>query len=294
MSYMHIRNLGPKDNDILMFKQVYSTEKIHGTSAHVGIKRVNGQESIYFFSGGANHPEFIKLFDTDNLLRKFQEFFPVDAGDAEIVIYGEAYGGKMQRMKETYGPNLKFIVFEVKIGDTWLNVEKAAKVAADYGMEYVPYEIIETTQEALDKALYADSEQAVRNGMGAGHKREGIVLRPMQELRKNNGERIIAKYKHPDFSETKTVRKIDEGMAVKIATADALADEWVTPNRVSNILSHWKEEHICIESTRSFIDAMIEDVIREAGEEFEPTRENKSAVGKKAALLFRARINKIG
>lgn len=46
MAYLHIENLY-KARDIMLFRECYAMEKIHGTSAHVGW---NG--SLYFFSGG--------------------------------------------------------------------------------------------------------------------------------------------------------------------------------------------------------------------------------------------------
>ena len=53
MAYLHIDNLY-KNQEILMFKECYALEKIHGTSAHVGFK----EGAIHFFSGGENHERF--------------------------------------------------------------------------------------------------------------------------------------------------------------------------------------------------------------------------------------------
>jgi len=68
MGYMHIDNLY-KNQDILMFKECYACEKIHGTSAHVSWK--NGKLS--FFSGGVEYLEFVNLFDQEKLTDKFTE-----------------------------------------------------------------------------------------------------------------------------------------------------------------------------------------------------------------------------
>jgi len=76
------------------------------------------------------------------------------------------------------------------------------------GLEFVYYVKTTTDLVELDKQRDSDSVQAVRNGMGTGKLREGIVIRPLVELTKNNGERIICKYKCDTFSETKTTRKI--------------------------------------------------------------------------------------
>ena len=63
MSYMHISNLY-RERDILLFKECYAMEKIHGTSAHISFtpSLKPGTEQLNFFSGGEKHENFIKLF----------------------------------------------------------------------------------------------------------------------------------------------------------------------------------------------------------------------------------------
>ena len=106
MAYLSIDNLY-KAQTILLFKECYALEKIHGTSAHITYR----ENQLTFFSGGSSHENFVKLFDRDKLLEKF-----IQIGQTDIVVYGEAHGGKMQGMRETYGNELKFVAFEVKIG----------------------------------------------------------------------------------------------------------------------------------------------------------------------------------
>src|SRR5947208_1075885 len=105
MSYMHIENLY-KNQAILKFRECYAMEKIHGTSAHVMWK--NGK--VHFFAGGAKQEQFEALFQPE-LTERF-----VTVGQPAVTVYGEAYGGKMQGMRETYGQDLRFVAFEVRIG----------------------------------------------------------------------------------------------------------------------------------------------------------------------------------
>jgi len=86
-----------------------------------------------------------------------------------------------------------------RIGDSWLSVPKAEKVATDLGLEFVPYREIDATLEALDAERDAPSEVAVRRGITEPRKREGIVVRPLIEVTLNNGERVICKHKRDDF-----------------------------------------------------------------------------------------------
>ncbi|MDE2095662.1 MAG: hypothetical protein KGL39_00265 [Patescibacteria group bacterium] len=85
-------------------------EKIHGMSAHISWK----DGHLQFSSGGVSGEAFRALFDAPALSAKLMEH--VGEGQSAI-LYGEAYGGKCMKMSDTYGPNLRFIVFEVKIGD---------------------------------------------------------------------------------------------------------------------------------------------------------------------------------
>ena len=160
MGYAKIENLY-KNQKIMMFKECYALEKVHGTSAHIQWSK--GRVSYY--SGGEKHDNFVNLFDTD----KLTEFF-VSLGKAEdcrIVIYGEAYGGKQQAMSDTYGKELKFIAFDVNIDGMWLDIPKADDFATRAGIEFVPYELIPTTIEALDKERDRDSIVAIRRGMSS-------------------------------------------------------------------------------------------------------------------------------
>ena len=307
MSYMHIDNLY-KAQDILQFKKCYAMEKVHGTSAHVSYKgKVDGlvppslgeasfevhvADSIDFFSGGASPTDFLPLFDKDKLFEGFRKL-----GHDRVIVYGEAYGGKMQGMKDTYGPKLKFVAFEVKIGDHFLSVPKASLIAQELGLDFVHYVEIDTTIEEIDKQRDADSMQACKCGMGLDHICEGIVLRPPFEVRLNSGARVIAKHKRPEFTETKTKREVSPDKAVVLAKAEAIADEWVTPMRLQHVIDRIHSDGfigskgVGIEQTGWVIDLMVEDVTREAGEEIKDSREARRAIGQRAAKMYKEWLN---
>jgi len=291
MGYLHIDNLY-KNQEILMFKECYAMEKIHGTSAHIKVDLVENllageaEFRIIFFSGGAKHETFKSLFNEKLLIKKFKE---LDL--EEIIIYGEAYGGKMQGMRDTYGDKLKFIAFDVKIGHSWLSVPDAEKFVKELGLEFVYYEKIETYLEDIDRSRDCESNQAIKNGMGEGKKREGIVLRPLIELKKNNGARIIAKHKRDDFRETKTPRKVLSPEKQKVWTeAKEIADEFVTIMRLVHILD--KIDNPKINKMKEIILAMQEDIKREAGNEVIWSKEVAGAIGRKTAILYKEYLKK--
>lgn len=286
MGYLHIDNLY-RNQEIMMFKECWAMEKIHGTSAHIRIETPTPLEDtkITFYSGGEKHENFIKLFNIDFLKEKSKEIFPWS--DCTIFIYGEAYGGKQQAMSATYGKELKFIVFDVKIGHSWLDVPKAESIAKDLGLEFVWYTKTTTDIESLDRVRNRFSEQAKRNGCGDGKKQEGVVLRPLIELKKNNGERIIAKHKNDDFRETKTPRVVGEKSKV-LEDANKIVDEYVTEMRLSHILGKFPE--VKIEQIREILGLMIEDIEREAAGEIVLTKEAKSHISRKTAAMFKQRL----
>ena len=282
MSYMDIDNLY-KNQDILLFKECYAMEKIHGSSAHIGW---NGQ-TVFFFSGGTDHNAFVSLFDKDNLHKHFQ-----DLGHEKCVVYGEAYGGKIQGMSKTYGKSFKFVAFEVKIDDSWLSVPNAEEVVKSFDLDFVPYVKIPTALEQLDYWRDAPSQQSVKNGITDERQREGIVLRSLIEVRKNNNERVIAKHKGENFQETKTKRQIlDPEKLATLTNANEIADEWVTEMRLTHILD--KFPNATIEQTGDIVKAMIADIEKEAVREIISSKESKKAIGKQAAKLFTQRLKNL-
>lgn len=279
-----------------MFKECYALEKIHGTSAWLSYTPImwntaSGVTSrLDFFAGGGKHEEFIKLFDAETIRKKLDEITP----NKHVQIYGEYYGGKMQKMSKTYGDKMRFVVFEVKIGGVWLNVPKAEEVAISLGLDFVHYTKIPTTMEAINAETDADSVQAVKNGMVASTdrigfcppKREGIVLRPLEEVTLNNGERVIAKHKRNDFRETKTPREISPEKLKKLEEAKAIADEWVTRERLNHILNRGTVESK-IENTGKIIALMTEDILRESKGEIVDSPNTRKQIAKNTALLFK-------
>ena len=279
MAYLHIPNLY-KSQDILLFKECYASEKIHGTSAHIKWKN----KKINFFSGGTNHEKFVQLFNTNNLIFKFQEL-----GHPEIIIYGEAYGGKCQGMSKTYGTKNRFVAFEVKIGNLWLDILNAEKIVRSFDLDFVPYEKCSTDLKILNELRDKPSQQAIKCGIiETPKKREGIVLRPLIEVTKNNGERIICKHKAEDFQETKTPRQVNSKDLVILAEANAIAIEWVTEMRLTHVLQ--KFPNADIEDTGNIIKFMIEDIEREAEGEIITSKVARKAISRETAIMFKTRL----
>ena len=274
------------ETDILLFKECYASEKIHGSSSHVSFKLLPDQTITVGFFSGEQYATFVTLFNVEELKQKFQAL-----AIESMIVFGETYGGKVQGMSKTYGKDLKFVAFDVKMGEyCWLNTPDAESIVKSLGLEFVDYVRIPTTIEALDAEKNRDSVQAVRNGLGEGHMREGIVLRPIIELKKNNGERIIAKYKRDEFRETTTRRKVSPDRLQVLTDANKIADEWCTEERLGHVLSAFPDADIT--KTGAVIKAMNDDIIRESTGEIVFSDEAYKAIGKRTARLFKQRLQK--
>ena len=288
MSYMEISNLY-KAKEILLFRECFAAEKIHGTSTHITWK--DGQLS--FFAGGCKHEAFVALFDQVALVAKFTEL-----GFNECTVFGEGYGGKEQGMRATYGNELRFVAFEVRMGEhCWLSVDKAEAVVLSLGLEFVSYVRIPTDLAAIDAERDKPSEMAFRRGCAVREDpttwkiREGVVLRPIIEVRKNNNERVISKHKRDEFAERKHVPKVTDPDKLKILTdAEEIATEWVTESRLKNAQSHFQESQWNMQGIPIIMRYLNDDIQREAGGEIVFSKEASRAIGRRAVKLFKKMI----
>lgn len=280
MGYMHINNLY-KDKRILMYKQCYALEKIHGTSANI---HFDGKNELRFFSGGSKHSLFIECFNHEKLLSKFKELF-----NSSVTVYGEAYGGKLQKMSTIYGTELKFVAFDVKIDKCWLDVPNAKDVCDKLELEFVDYKLISTDLKNINAERDADSTQAIRNGVGKGKLREGVVLRPLIEVITNNTERLMCKHKRDEFRETKTPRIVSDEQLQMIQNGMKIANEWVTAERLRHVIDKLQCE-IADKSTGLVIKAMIEDITREGKDEIVMSLLAKKNIARNTAKLFKTHI----
>jgi hypothetical protein len=290
MGYEKIPNLYQVTEILDLFKELFALEKIHGTSA----KFIWKDGKLTFNAGGEKHRRFVSLFDEKGLTQRLRDEF----GDyCTVIVYGEAYGGKQQGMSATYGGSLRFVAFEVKIDGNWLNVPNAEDVVGKLGCEFVHYVKGPATLEFLNEQRDAPSVQAQRNGIAEPRKREGVVLRPLIELTKNNGKRVLVKHKRDEFRETKTPRVVDPAKLKVLEDAKAVADEWVVAMRLEHVIGkmmHGRDgEELTIRDTSNVIKAMIEDIRIEAGDEIKWSKSVSTAIGGKTAPMFKSRINKL-
>lgn len=195
-------------------------------------------------------------------------------------------------MSKRYGSTLKFIAFDICIHGMYLSVDKAHNVASKLNLDFVDYDVISTDIDVINEMRDKDSTQAIRNGMGPGHKREGVVLRPLIEVTKNNGDRIVAKHKREEERETKSPREIGEDKLKILSDAQAIADEWVTPKRLEHVLNKLKPP-FDITMTGEVIRLMVEDIRIESQKETVWSKDVEKAISKSTALIFKGKVNRL-
>jgi hypothetical protein len=168
------------------------TEKVDGTNIRVKFS-------------GASHPEINFSGKTDNasippfLLQKLADRFFcqkdrfIDNFPDGVCLYGEGYGAKIQKGGGNYRPDQDFVLFDVRVGDFWLEHENVMEVGEKLGVPVVPVICGGTLPMMVDMA-----REGFKSTWG-DFAAEGIVARPHCELAMRNGDRIITKIKHRDF-----------------------------------------------------------------------------------------------
>ena len=90
---------------------------------------------------------------------------------------------------------MSFILFDVLIGDNWQEREWVEKTAKMFGIDVVPVVFVGSLEEGIDYVM-EHHPSTIGTAM-----MEGIVGRPMVEMRDRLGKRIIVKIKWEDFKE---------------------------------------------------------------------------------------------
>ena len=165
------------------------TEKIDGTNIRVMFK-----DGELRFGGKTDNAQMpISLMEKLQLIftkEKMQSSFP----EGDIILYGEGFGAKIQKGGGNYiRDGVDFILFDVKVGEWWLNRESVEEIANKLGIKIVKLIGEGTLNDAIEK-----TRQGFNSEFG-DFIAEGIVLKSKVQLFSRKGDRIITKIKHKDF-----------------------------------------------------------------------------------------------
>ena len=173
----------------------FFTEKVDGTNIRV----VWNGHSFEFYgrTDNASIPAFLfkKLQDTfcnDEMEQMFEQLF----NDTQVMICGEGYGNKIQKVGSKYiSDGVDLIVFDIIINDYYLKRDDVEGICTKLGLKVVPIVLTGTIQQAVDY-IKAKPQSIIPF---ATCEMEGVVGQPKVPVCDRCGNRIIVKIKVRDF-----------------------------------------------------------------------------------------------
>lgn len=182
-------------------------EKIDGMNI-----RIIRNNSRVFFHGRTDKTEIPHSLNL--LLEKYfteEKFEDVFENDYDVTLFGEGYGKKIQEPcgKKYIPDGNDFILFDVLIGGSWLEVDNVIDIAKKFGINHVPYLGIMTKDEVL---------KLIKNKKSSGVSElyqivEGYVCTsyPMMCYRTYPHNPIKFKIKVSDYDKLNMKMKINKG-----------------------------------------------------------------------------------
>ena len=169
----------------------YFTEKIDGTNI-----RIHWDGHRVEFAGRTDRAQIPKpLMDyLTNIFSSMEaeEMFEQKFGETDVILFGEGYGPGIQK-GGAYRDDVSFILFDVLIGDTWLKRDSVEDIATAFGIDIVPIIFVGNIKKAVDFV-----KTKPKSTIGTANM-EGIVGRPVIEMKDRLGKRVIVKIKVCDF-----------------------------------------------------------------------------------------------
>lgn len=168
------------------------TEKIDGTNI-----RVHWDGHKVEFAGRTDRAQ-IPLHLLTRLEELFggnenEELFEQIFGEREVFLFGEGYGPKIQSGGQ-YRDTVDFILFDVMICSNYQPYEAVEQIAKSFNIDVVPVIFEGTIQEAVDFV-----KTKPKSTIGTANM-EGVVGKPLVELKDRTGHRLIVKVKVCDFT----------------------------------------------------------------------------------------------
>ena len=171
------------------------TEKVDGTNIRITFHDVGGILHFPVIKGktdDAQIPVFL-LKSVEKLVEESDWETVLEPSGVPITLYGEGYGAKIQKGGGNYRDDTSFVLFDMKIGDWWLKQEDMRKIGSQLGIEGAPL---------IKYGTLWDMVELVKKGFNStwgDFLAEGIVARPLIELKDRAGKRVITKLKYKDF-----------------------------------------------------------------------------------------------
>lgn len=169
------------------------TEKVDGTNIRIywdGHKvKIGGR------TDNANLPmDLVELLQATFTTDEAEQLFEQNFGETEVHLFGEGYGGKIQK-GGAYSKDKKFILFDVLVGEIFLERENIEGIAKMFNIDVVPVVLKGTIKEAIEY-VKTKPNSTISNDK---KEMEGVIGVPNARLTDFRGNRIIVKIKGKDF-----------------------------------------------------------------------------------------------
>lgn len=168
-------------------------KEIHGKTNNANMRI----DEVELLQNLCDKDSLIKAFSHERPAMEYPDGKDFVAPESECIIFGETYGRGMQKNGNRYcKDHLKFICFDIRVGNIWLKRPAVEDICNKLGIEVVPYLGQMTLDEAIDlvkngfKSLVAEDKMLDA---------EGVVLRAPLGILDRLGNRIITKIKTRDF-----------------------------------------------------------------------------------------------
>lgn len=127
-----------------------------------------------------------------------EEMFEQKFGETTAILFGEGFGGKIQAAGKRYSQNEDFILFDVYMPDSdlWLSMDNVREISEYFHIQTVPLLFEGTIEQAVELV----STNNLKPKMSEEYL-EGVVGRPLYELRDRRGNRLMVKIKGSMFKE---------------------------------------------------------------------------------------------
>jgi len=195
--YTDIENLRNFPDVITAGEEVVVSEKIHGTNARIGWVEGTLLAGSHGLQRKRPEPEAMAtntywfpatLEPVGSLLDEIRQRGPV------AILYGEIYGSRVQSLHYGKRDGLGFAVFDILVGEHYLDYDDFAALCERHGVATVP--ILERGPFSL--AHVAELSRG-KTTLPDQHIREGVVVRPVKERFDPQVGRAILKYLSDDY-----------------------------------------------------------------------------------------------
>lgn len=177
------------------------TEKVDGTNIRVVVTKAKEDSAFYVEFKGRTDEAVI----SNHLLAKLNSIFNDVVWSkvfdwercSEVILYGEGFGHNIQKCGDRYNSkDTDFILFDVMIDGTFMKSEFVTNTAKSLNIKRVP---ILGYGSLRDIELFVKFKHYSRVSEDSLLLMEGVVCRPIGDIKDRSGNRIITKIKHKDY-----------------------------------------------------------------------------------------------